>query len=188
METLKSKVLLIVVIILQVQNCIATAEEDDCIQVGITSTPICIPSNYSKYEHPSLKQPEPTNILVDLVGVTVLKVNDYESTVSIILVLALQWLEPRLEFRMDSEADSQEEFIPLPKTLSDKLWMPDVNIMDVNELEKHELMDRNTDENLVLVNGTYVAYIRQIEVSIYCPMIFDNYPLDSHNCPFKLFR
>ena len=187
METLKSKVLLIVVIILQVQNCIATAE-DDCIQVGINSTPICIPSNYSKYEHPSLKQPEPTNILVDFFEVTVLKVNDYDSTVSIILVLQLQWLEPRLEFRIDSEADFQEEFIPLPKSLSDKLWMPDVNIRDVNKLEKHDLMDRNTDENLVLINGTYVAYIREIEVSIYCSMIFDNYPLDSHNCPFKLFR
>ena len=190
METLKSKALLVVVIIiLQIQNCIATSTEEDCIKVGITSIPICIPSNYSKYDYPTLKKLEnhPTNIVVDFFGINILKVNDYDSTVSIILALQLQWLDPRLEFGMDSEADYRE-FIPLPKIFSDKLWMPDLTIMGVNTLEKHDLIGRKSDENLVLVNGTYVAYGREIEVSIYCPMNFDHYPMDSHNCPFRLFR
>ena len=83
METLKSKALLLtVVIILQIQKCIAnTTAEDDCIKVGTTCASICIPANYSKYDHPSLKQPEtdqPTNILVDFSCINVLKVNDYD--------------------------------------------------------------------------------------------------------------
>ena len=126
--------------------------------------------------------------MVDFFGINILKVNDYDSTVSIILLMHLQWFDPRLQFGMDfSEADYRE-FIALPKTLSDKLWMPDVTIMGVNTLEKHDLMGRKSDENLVLVNGRYVAYSREIEVSIYCPMNFDLYPMDSHNCPFRLFR
>ena len=188
METLESKApLLIVVIILQIQNCIGntTEAEDDCIA---SSTPICIPANYSKYDHPSLKEPEqdePTNILVDFSCINVLKVNDYDSTVSILLSMTLQWLDPRIEFRLDSD---NREFIPLPKTLSDQLWIPDVTIMGVNKLEKHDLMDRKTEENLLLVNRTYLAYIREIDITIYCPMNFDLYPTDSQNCSFKLYR
>ena len=188
METLKSKApLLIVVIILQIQSCIANtaAAEDDCVASG---SPICIPANYSKYDHPSLKHPEtdqPTNILVDFSCINLLKVNDYDSTVSILLSMTLQWLDPRLEFRLDSV---NREFIPLPKTLSDKLWIPDVTIMGVNKLEKHDLMDRKTEENLILVNGTYLAYGREIDITIYCPMNFDLYPTDSQNCSFQLYR
>ena len=191
METLKSKALLLtVVIILQIQNCIGnTTAEDDCIKVGSTCASICIPANYSKYDHPSLNQPEPTNILVDFLWVNVLKVNDYDSTVSVIILLQLQWFDPRTEFQMDSEEDCYRGYIPLPKTLSDQLWRPDVSIWtSVNELEKHDLMDGRTDENLIIINGTYVAYSRLIEVSIYCPMSFDNYPMDLHNCPFRFMR
>ena len=39
---------------------------------------------------------------------------------------------------------------------------------------------------LYLLDQKYITYNRDLEISLYCYMVFDNYPIDSHVCYFKM--
>ena len=143
---------------------------------------VCIPENYSNTVLPF--QNQTNDIQVDFEMVRILKVSDHEYTITLLLILNMQWIEPRLK---QISKDKRRFFnnisvIELPKDL---LWMPDTYIYDFHSI-KNRGSGYTNFEKLYLLNESLIHYSTEVEIVIYCPMNFDNYPLDSHICHFKL--
>ena len=143
---------------------------------------VCIPENYSKTVLPF--QNQTNDIQVDFEMVRILKVSDHDYTITLLLILNMQWVEPRLK---QISKDTKRFFnnisvIELPKDL---LWMPDTYIYDFHSI-KNKGSGYTNFEKLYLLNESLIYYSSEVEIVIYCPMNFDNYPLDSHICHFKL--
>ena len=51
-------------------------------------------------------------------------------------------------------------------------------------MKKHKII--YDYDNMYLGNGTNISYEMTFEATIFCPMTFESYPLDSHNCYFML--
>ena len=137
---------------------------------------VCIPENYSNTVLPF--QDQTNNITVDFELVRILKVDDHEYTITLLFQQIMQWIEPRLKpISKDKRLQiNNVSVIDLPKDL---LWLPDTYIYDFHSMKTRV-------EKLALINENLIHYSSEMEVVIYCPMNFDNYPLDSHICHFKL--
>ena len=160
------------VTILTATNTIA----DQCIGL------VCIPENYSKTVLPF--QNQTNDIQVDFEMVRILKVNDHEYTITLLLLLNMQWKEPRLKPapKYKRRVFNNISLIHLPKDL---LWMPDTYFHDFHSIKARGSRYTNF-EKLYLINERLIYYSTGMKIVIYCPMNFDNYPLDSHICHFKL--
>ena len=64
------------------------------------------------------------------------------------------------------------------------LWIPDIFIDDVKKIKKYRL--NNDYEGIIYWGDKYLVYYAVIEVVMYCPMVFEDYPLDSQICHFML--
>ena len=137
---------------------------------------VCIPENYSSTVLPF--QNQTNNITVDFELIRILKVDDHEYTITLLFQQNMQWIEPRLNpvSKDDRLQLNNVSVIDLPKDL---LWLPDTYIYDF-----HSMKPRG--EKLALLNENLIYYSAEKEIVIYCPMNFDNYPLDCHICHFKL--
>ena len=137
---------------------------------------VCIPENYSSTVLPF--QNQTNNITVDFELIRILKVDDHEYTITLLVQSIMQWIEPRLKpVSKDKRiVINNVSVIDLPKDL---LWMPDTYIYDLHSTKTRV-------EKLALINENLIHYSAEMEIVIYCPMNFDNYPLDSHICHFKM--
>ena len=143
---------------------------------------VCIPENYSKTVLPF--QNQTNNIQFDFEEVRILKVNDHEYTITLLLILTMQWIEPRLKpvSKDKRRVWNNISVIELPK---DVIWMPDIFFYDLHSI-KNRGSGYNNFEKLYLFNERSIYYKTGMKIVIYCPMNFDNYPLDCHICHFKL--
>ena len=143
---------------------------------------VCIPENYSKIVLPF--QNQTNDIQVDFDMVRILKVNDHEYTITLLLILNMEWIEPRLKpvSRDKRRVFNNVSLIDLPKDL---LWMPDTYFADFHSIKTRGSRYINF-EKLFLINERLIFYSIGMKIVIYCPMNFDNYPLDCHICHFKL--
>ena len=64
------------------------------------------------------------------------------------------------------------------------LWIPDIFIDDVKKIKKYRL--NNDYEGIIYWGDKHLVYYAIIEVVMYCPMVFEDYPLDSQICHFML--
>ena len=127
-----------------------------------------------------------TKVHITIRDLQIIKVNDYDCTITLNFHLILQWNEPRLKYEFDDK-----EFLNLPKTGygHNCLWMPNVFIFGLKSMKTHSLTDQITDF-YIRKNGTEnpinVNYKTFLEVVFYCPMDFSDYPFDEQKCHFLM--
>ena len=127
-----------------------------------------------------------TKVHITIRDLQIIKVNDYDCTITLNFHLIMQWNEPRLKYDFDDK-----EFLNLPKTGfgHNCLWIPNVFIFGLKSMKTHSLTDQITDfyirkngtENPIIVN-----YKTFLEVVFYCPMDFSDYPFDEQKCNFLM--
>ena len=91
----------------------------------------------------------------------------------------VKWLDPRV-----TSSKEGPEFIAVPKSALEKLWIPNIFIINLHSIKKHELTHKY--ETIFWVNNTHIGYYTYLEVVTYCQMSFEFYPLDKHVCYFQL--
>ena len=141
---------------------------------------VCIPDGYDKAILPL--QNEINHVKVDFKGIRILKVDDEEFTITLSFLLYLHWIDSRLNVKSHSEDLSYRNttFTPLNSKIMDKIWVPIPQIFDVKNI-------KSTPDAIFLMDQKYIVQIVHINsITIYCSMEFDNYPLDSHVCYFKV--
>ena len=108
-----------------------------------------------------------TKVHITIRDLQIIKVNDYDCTITLNFHLILQWNEPRLKYEFDDK-----EFLNLPKTGygHNCLWMPNVFIFGLKSMKTHSLTDQITDF-YIINNGTENSIIVKYKTwcSTSCP-------------------
>merc|ERR1711936_884360 len=144
------------------------------------SQEVCLGANYSKLELPSK-----TN---NLVGVSfdideVLKIEDSSNSITFSIFLNVEWNENRLIFTPEFGKDSNG-LVPISANFVKDLWLPNIFIYNLRSFEVMDVLRRLS--GLWIDADKNIPYSQAATITFYCPFDFKNFPLDSHNCVFKL--
>ena len=143
---------------------------------------ICIPDGYDKTILPF--QNETNHVKVDFKGgIRILKVDHEEFTITLSFFLYMYWFDARLKVESPSEDilynRNTNTFIPLNSEIMAKIWLPNPYIFDVKNM-------KSSPDSNYLMDKKYIIQTMDIKsITIYCSMVFDYYPLDSHVCYLK---
>ena len=141
---------------------------------------VCIPDSYDKTILPL--QNETNHVKVDFKGIRILKVDDEEFTITLSFFFYIHWIDARLNVKSHSEdvLYRNKTFNHLNKVVMDKIWLPEPYIFDLQNIKSKQ-------DAIFLMDQKYIIQIVDVKsITIYCPMVFDHYPLDSHACYLKV--
>ena len=144
--------------------------------------PVCAPESYDKTILPF--QNKTNYIDVGFRYIRILKVDDEESTITLSLWLYFMWMDPRLNVKSPSEDVSYTNFTitSLNSEIMDKIWIPAPDILDLKSInQKHRWLKSMTQHK-----DGYLSVMVDLEIVVYCSMVFDHYPLDDNTCYFKM--
>ena len=139
----------------------------------------CIPQNYSKFDLP-------TSLTTVSLGITIVeipKIDDHEFSVTLRGYLGVYWTEPRLIFDVKSNV-SENDWISVDGDFIKELWLPDLEIYDIKEFKSQHIVSKL--QGLWISPNSRIYYSMAAMMTFNCPMTFDNYPLDSQNCQFRV--
>ena len=143
--------------------------------------PVCIPDSYDKTILPFHN--ETNYINVGFSYIRILQVDDEESTISLRLTLDMDWMDPRLNVEQSHHPDDfsigNYTISRLNYAIEDKIWIPSPTIIDLKSI-------KTTDGWFYLINKSMLTRLSELEIQLYCSMVFDDYPLDSQTCYFKM--
>lgn len=154
----------------------------------------CIPSDYN-YEEESWNYAHITNrtfpwnyhFRFDINEVQ--EVNDKKQTIYLDMYFYVTWFEPRLIINETALDWAEITFGPpdevnaSPETLHE-LWCPDLEIYGLEEFNRKEILKEMSSG--MIKKDKMITYLLSVNLKISCQMNFDNFPLDSHRCPFRI--
>jgi len=142
--------------------------------------PICLPENYSKFELPNTDKTNVIGVSMDIDEVR--HVNDQDYSITISMYFNVEWNEPRLN--MVTSNSTETVMVPTSVELVKDLWLPNIFIYNLKTFKVIDVLSKlsglwiDTDKN--------VLYSQATLIKIMCPMRFDNFPLDTQTCPFRV--
>ena len=149
------------------------------LEIGIcSSSGICLPSNYSKQSLPIENQMNYVNL--EFLKFKILGIRDRECTLTIQLAMNVSWNDPRLIIKNSNDAHMEKM---LEDSFLELMWKPDLYIEDLKHSRVPAIIHPYQGASVI---GQEIALYGILEVTVYCPMRFDNFPLDSHTCYLKV--
>ena len=144
---------------------------------------VCIPQNYSKYSLPNDGQTI-ISLGVDIRDIP--KIDDNDFIITITAYLSIQWTDPRLIIDEErfKEISGNRSWTPVEKHFFNELWLPDVEILNLKDLETKDVFAKL--ENQWLTDKFEVGYEIISRISIVCAMSYINFPFDSQSCLFQV--
>ena len=177
---------------LLILNHFKVATSDNCFKS------ICIPSGYDKTAKPEInyEQDESLNftnkIEVDFVNIQIVGMNERQSTITLKLSLWLWWEEPRITILPNTTQDEidylKDSGIYVPKEFINNLWLPDAYIENVHRINKFNLIHEYQTFYFKIYDDdeSWFAYQNEVEIDMFCRMVFESYPLDEQICYFPI--
>ena len=105
----------------------------------ICSRNYCIPNNYSITTRPLSKiSGNPLEVTIRFSHLEVLEVNDVKFAVTLKMSLDVRWVEPRLVGPNFTDGNK----IPLNLKLMEFLWLPDLDILNLDALQGFNLLTK----------------------------------------------
>jgi len=154
----------------------------------------CIPSNYNVEEDPfrytSLTNKSlPWSYDFKFIIKEVSNVNDKAQSISVSMYFGVRWFEPRLIIN-ESAADWTEPKLGpddhvnvSPETIK-YLWYPDLEIYGLEKFKLHKVLKEMS--GVRIIKNQTIDYELRVVITISCQMDFNDYPLDTHICPFQI--
>ena len=146
--------------------------------------PFCLPNDYKKDIRPNTGE-NPLDIFLHLDIQDIIKVNDYDTTITLKLTIAISWIDNRLKILSNSldwiVEDGEQSWTKLNPSWLKYLWIPDVEIVNMKELKRTHFF--NELSSLELYENKRLWFDFPVELTLTCPWFkFENYPLDSQAC------
>ena len=153
---------------------------------------VCIEKSYQKYFAPEKGR---TKVHSTIEYQKVRKIDAKEQTLSIDLILTLQWSDPNIRTNFTTHEMLSQGIALLPEATK-KIWTPDLYIWNSTALKAKEewaslkqskiLINKLTNETELLNSNTTVELQYEIKTTVYCNFHFDQYPMDDQTCSIKI--
>ena len=154
----------------------------------------CIPLDYNKEVEPwrdgyISNTSFPWNYHFQFNILEIAEINDKMQTIVFSMYLLITWLEPRLQINESATGWVETIFGPPNEVWTSAevlkhLWYPD---LDVYGLEEFNQMATLKDcASMGITKDQTIEYSLHVDIRFSCQMNFDQYPLDSHQCPFRI--
>jgi len=128
----------------------------------------------------------PLQVKLDMTVFSISNINFTEGLFEAELGLQMSWEDEKMQVCQCSERQSRE-FIRLPGRMKDKIWMPDLVIMSVVEVQKEEGISKHSGIRLVHHHdSTVVVSDSRIQAVIDCKFNSDKFPFDNNNCSVRV--
>merc|ERR1711953_214184 len=140
---------------------------------------VCLPQKYSKFKLPA-ESNNKIGIRFDLEEIS--KVDDWGSSITFSMYFNVEWNEPRLI--LGPQFGSKNELKPVSSGYLDKVWLPNIFVYNLKSYKVTEVFGKLAG---VWVNSDKdILHSQAASATILCPMDFQNFPLDSQTCEFRL--
>jgi hypothetical protein len=143
--------------------------------------PFCLDTDYNKEILPVSNNSMNVSVLVHLIDVT--EVNDSEETITLIMLLAVSWIDPRLKLNTSSSAwiSAGEQSKYSSMDWLNYIWKPDLDMLNVKRFKVREIIE--SQGSLTLYSNKRFWYEIPVEVTLGCPKFdFRKYPFDEQTC------
>ena len=159
-----------------------------CAKTNMSQQPWCIPKDYNKHVDPFsyshlTAEPLPWDYNFSFFPLEVTDVNDLSQTITIMMYLWVEWMEPRLNINVNSTEWAkvgQKGTLRLPS--NGMLWYPDLEIYGLKTFGRMKIIKDVSYTKITLNNK--IQFSTYSDITITCEMDFDNFPLDSQVCNF----
>lgn len=142
----------------------------------------CLPPSYSKDVLPKMENGSPLNVNIDLILTQVIHVDDFELTTRLAMYMELSWIEPRIELNQ-SGSNQSESLILLSLSQLELFWIPDLEIIELDGFRSPNTIMRIG--SFQLEAGKLLRMALPVEITVRCPFIYDEYPMDEQTCPLR---
>ena len=163
-------------------TCSDSFSETNCNnEVHSTKHPLCLLQDYDKDEAPLAGTPLNISVLVEIKDIE--EVNDFHNTVKFSMVFAIDWIDYRLQLRLNSTSWIHEDvkWTYLPSKWLDVLWIPRFDIRNSRKVEIKSILENQSF--LILYGEKRLWYQFPVMVTLKCPMFdFISYPFDEQTC------
>ena len=153
---------------------------------------VCIEESYQKYFAPKKGR---TKVHSTIEYQKVRKIDAKEQTLSIDLILTLQWLDPNIRTNFTTH-EMLSQGVALVPEATKQIWTPDLYIWNSTALKakeewaslKQSKVSTNEllSETELLNSYTTVELQYEIKTTVYCNFHFDQYPMDEQTCSIKI--
>ena len=185
---LLKQIILVLVLTHNIPN-IACLEYVRCATNSSNIHPFCLPDSYDKDIDPDPKPNAPLDIYVHLVIEDIIKINDYDTTVSIRSTIFIGWTDNRIKILSNSskwvKEDEEENWTKLNPNWISYLWLPDVEILNMKQLKIPAFVTE--PKGLELYENKRIWYDFPAELTITCPLFdYEKYPFDRQVCKIMM--
>ena len=154
----------------------------------------CLPSDYNQEDDPFrysylTNKSLPWSYDFKFIIKEVSNVNDKAQTIQVSMYFGVSWFEPRLRINESAEDWKETKMGPpdevnvSPETLK-YLWYPELEIYGLENFHLHRVLKEMS--GVRIIKNQTIHYELRVGITISCQMTFDDYPLDSHSCPFQI--
>ena len=153
---------------------------------------VCIEESYQKYLAPEKGR---TKVHSTIEYQKVRKIDAKEQTLSIDMILTLQWLDPNIRTNFTTHEVLSKGIFLLPEATK-KIWTPDMYIWNSTVLKAKEewaslkqskiSSNKLINDNNLLDSNTTVELQYEIKTTVYCNFHFDQYPMDDQTCSITI--
>ena len=138
----------------------------------------CIPRNYSKYELPeSLTY---VSLGIDIMNIPNIDDNDFSVTLS--AFLNINWRDSRII----TDNAYPKDMIPIDVNFMKKIWLPDLYIRNLQQFKTQYVLSNQEGLSIYADDSHELLYQIFARITFYCPMTFDDFPLDIQVCLFQV--
>jgi len=139
----------------------------------------CIEGDYDKMALPDTEKATEVHTSFELRDV--IDIDDDKFTITFSMYFGVKWKEPRL---INHDNSSQPNWMAIDLDFVENLWLPNIFIYDLKEFKAIHVLHKLAA--LYVVKEGELFYQQSTHVTFLCAMRFESYPLDSHNCKFRL--
>ena len=154
----------------------------------------CIPEDYSNREEPwryknLVNATFPWKYEFRFQIFDIQEVDDRKQTVAISMYFIIKWLEPRIIIN-ETAADWNDikyglvDTVDISPELLGVFWNPDLEIYGMEWFHSKTILKEMS--SLKILKSRHIEYMARVDIKISCQMDFENYPMDTQNCPFLI--
>lgn len=141
------------------------------------SKEVSLPEGYDKGERPNHGK-EPLKVQVHFRVNKVLSIDDKLQTITVIIIIHLEWEEPRLNITSNLKSMKSGKF--LGAKAIDKIWIPYTTFLNLVDQDSVSIL--NSKGGVSVLKDKKLRYTSKSKLELSCPMDFDNFPFDNQTC------